>query len=123
MSIDRARRLVLERLGSGTIAMVSLHLSLSIVPAWADGADADGHAVSYHGGDRERFKATASRAGLTNLEQAQLLFDLRAVDRTLLDPNHDPEAVAFDVDAVWGREADTNVQLVNGLLTQLRRHS
>ena len=45
MSINRARRLVLERLGSGTTAMVSLHLALPTVPAWADGADADGHAV------------------------------------------------------------------------------
>jgi len=45
MSVDRARRLVLERLGSGTTAMVSLHLSLPSVPPWADGADADGHAV------------------------------------------------------------------------------
>jgi len=32
MSIDRARRLVLERLGSGSTTMVRLHLALSVVP-------------------------------------------------------------------------------------------
>lgn len=45
MSVAKAQRLLLERLGSGAVALLSLHLALPTVPAWADGQDAEGRAV------------------------------------------------------------------------------
>lgn len=45
MSTARAQRMLLDRLGAGSTALMSLHLSLPTVPAWCDGEDADGLAV------------------------------------------------------------------------------
>jgi hypothetical protein len=70
---------------------------------------------------RERFMAAASNAGLTNVEAAQLLWDVGGADKVLLDPERYPEG--FDLDDLWGASADKNIKLVNGLLTQLRRYS
>jgi hypothetical protein len=58
---------------------------------------------------------------LTNVEAAQLLWDIGDADRVLLDPAQNPETL--DLDALWGAAADENIKLVNGLLTQLRRSS
>jgi hypothetical protein len=45
VSTARAQRVILERLGSGATVLLSIHLALPDVPAWADGRDANGNAV------------------------------------------------------------------------------
>jgi hypothetical protein len=45
MSTAKAQRLILERLSAGAAVLLSLHLALPTVPAWADGQDAEGRAV------------------------------------------------------------------------------
>jgi hypothetical protein len=45
MSTAKAQKILLERLASGAVALLSLHLALPTVPAWADGQDAVGRAV------------------------------------------------------------------------------
>jgi len=45
MSTARATKLLLDRLGAGATVLLSLHLRLLEVPAWCDGADAEGRAV------------------------------------------------------------------------------
>jgi hypothetical protein len=50
VSTARAQRLVLERLGTAETVLVSLHLALPAMPAWADGVDREGRAVLLVGG-------------------------------------------------------------------------
>ena len=45
MSTAKAQRIILERLGSGSTVLLSIHLALPDVPAWADGRDAHGRAI------------------------------------------------------------------------------
>ncbi len=45
MSLERARRLLLQRLGAGGVVLLAILLELSIPPAWCSGVDADGRAV------------------------------------------------------------------------------
>lgn len=45
MSTAKAHRVLLDRLGAGMTALMSIHLSLPTVPDWCDGTDADGLAV------------------------------------------------------------------------------
>ncbi len=45
MTMARATRLLLDRIGSGATVLLSLHLALPDMPAWCDGVDAEGRAV------------------------------------------------------------------------------
>lgn len=45
MTTAKAQRFLLERVGSSATVLLSLHLELAAVPAWADGRDGDGRAV------------------------------------------------------------------------------
>jgi hypothetical protein len=45
MSVDRARRTLLERLGAGTAALLAVLLDLPEPVPWCDGVDADGRSV------------------------------------------------------------------------------
>ncbi len=45
MTTARAQRFLLERLGTGSTVLLSLHLALPTGPSWADGTDAEGRAV------------------------------------------------------------------------------
>ncbi len=45
MNSARAQRLLLDKLGSSTTALLSIHLALPSVPAWCDGVDADGRVI------------------------------------------------------------------------------
>src|SRR5262245_33614658 len=124
MSINRARRLVLERLGSGTTAMVSLHLALPTVPAWADGADADGHAVLLIGAHELRKLPGGDDAVRVVLEAAadgHLPANVHAIGYQRAAS----EAIAAIVDGpaqevlVWGSRASGKTQLAAGALLVL----
>jgi hypothetical protein len=79
VSLARAQRLVLERLGSGSTVLLSVHLAVPSAPSWCDGRDAAGRAVLLVG-----------RAQLGPSEEAQA-----AVTAVLaaLSSGHVPEGV------------------------------
>src|SRR5262249_17230787 len=124
MSIHRARRLVLERLGSAAIAMVSLHLSLSIVPAWADGADADGHAVLLVGAHELR-KLPGGDDAVHVVLKAAADGHLPASVHAIGYQRAASEAIAAIVDGpaqevlCWGSRASGKTQLAAGALLAL----
>lgn len=62
MSLDRARRVVLDRLAGSSTVLLALHLALPSVPAWCDGGDADGRAVLLVGAHQLRAMGEGAEA-------------------------------------------------------------
>lgn len=54
MSVQAARRLMLERFAAADLAVVAIHAEVDVVPAFADGVDCDGRAVQLCGGHHLR---------------------------------------------------------------------
>jgi hypothetical protein len=102
MSTERARRLLLDRLGGGTTVLLSIHLALPEVPPWCDGVDAEGRAVLLVG-----------RQGLGETDAAQeavqaVLASLYAgeVPDGVVAIAHAPKASALIAEAVAGESAE-----------------
>jgi hypothetical protein len=102
VSIAKAQRHVLERLGSGATVLLSVHLALPAVPAWCDGPDADGRAVVLIGrhqlGDGDEARA-AEAPVLEALAEGVVPDGVHAV-------GYAPKASAFIAEVVAGESAE-----------------
>lgn len=98
MTTAKAHRVLLDRLGAGLTALISIHLDLPHVPDWCDGTDADGLAVLLVGrhslGTTEPAKAFI--AGVLDTLHAG------EVPEGVLPIRYAPKASAFIVEAVAG---------------------
>lgn len=82
MTTAKAQRHLLERIGSTATVLLSLHLELPDVPAWADGRDADGRALLLVGAQALRALpegAAAVSAVLAALEHGEVPAGVHAV--------------------------------------------
>ncbi len=57
MSLERARRVLLDKLGGARAVLLALLLDLAEVPAWCDGQDTEGRAVLLVGKHTRRERA------------------------------------------------------------------
>ena len=80
MSVEKARRLVLDRLRGGNVILLAVLLELPTVPAWCDGRDADGRAVCLVGKSQlGALGAETTEAVLAVLQQGQVPDGVMAV--------------------------------------------
>ncbi|MEO7862143.1 MAG: hypothetical protein ABIU05_17285 [Nitrospirales bacterium] len=98
MSTAKAQRMLLDRLGAAMTALMSIHLSLSTVPDWCDGEDADGLAVLLVG------KHSLGTTDAAQAFVAGVLAALRAgeVPAGVLPIRYAPKASAFIAEVVAG---------------------
>lgn len=124
MSVARAQRVLLERLGSAETVLLSLHLALAEVPAWADGVDAEGRAVLLVGAQALRALpegASAAEAVLDVLHEGAVPVGVHAVAYA----ERASAAVAEILDGpgdevlVWGSRASGKTQLAAGAVLAL----
>jgi hypothetical protein len=124
MSTQRAQRLLLERLGSAEVVLVSLHLALPAMPAWADGVDREGRAVLLVGGATLRSLPegeSALGAVLEGLRDGELPVGVHGIA-------YAPQASAAMAEIVdgtgeevlvWGSRASGKTQLAAGAFLAL----
>lgn len=124
MSTAKAQRLILERLSGGSAVLLSLHLALPTVPAWADGRDAEGRAVLLIGAHALRVLPDAEAAESAVLAALAAGYVPDGVHAVAYAPRAS-EAVAELVAGpaqevlVWGSRASGKTMLTAGALLAL----
>ncbi len=102
MSTERARRLLLDRLGSASTLLLAILLDLGTVPAWCDGADATGRAillVGRHGLGDSAEATEAVRAVMESLQAGE-------VPEGVLAIAYAPRASALIAEVVAGSSSE-----------------
>lgn len=124
MTLARAERLLLERVGATDLALVSLHLALPMTPPWADGVDDEGLVVLLVGASALRQSPEgdeALAAVLGELRRGRLPTGVHAVHFEARASAAFAEVVggASDEVLIWGSRASGKTVLAAGALLAL----
>ena len=103
MSTAKAHRVLLDRLGAGLTALLSIHLAVPTVPNWCDGADADGLAVVLVG----RHNLGTSEPAQTFIAGVLEALHLGEVPEGVLPIRYASAASAFIAEVVAGSSRET----------------